>query len=108
MTQETTAAHGQSTQSITAARATLTAYLLAAVTQHNICFQARLMGGARDAIMNQTFPTYLKIFFTQYFGKQGFPRWCVDALRSVGVDLLEGEGAQVPVVEGDNPNWEYA
>ncbi|KZW00233.1 Queuine tRNA-ribosyltransferase [Exidia glandulosa HHB12029] len=79
-----------------------------AITQHNIVFQARLMGGARDAIMNQTFPDYLKTFFRQYFGKQGYPQWCVDALRSVGVDLLEGDSAQIPVVEGDHPNWEYA
>lgn len=79
-----------------------------AVSQHNLVFQARLMGGARDAIMNGTFPDYLRSFFRGYFGKQGYPKWCVEALRSVGVDLLEGEGAQIPVIEGDHPNWEYA
>ncbi|EJD52782.1 queuine tRNA-ribosyltransferase [Auricularia subglabra TFB-10046 SS5] len=79
-----------------------------AMSQHNLVFQARLMGGARDAIMNGTFPDYLRSFFRGYFGKQGYPKWCVEALRSVGVDLLEGEGAEIPVVEGDHPNWEYA
>ncbi|KAH7108267.1 tRNA-guanine transglycosylase [Auriculariales sp. MPI-PUGE-AT-0066] len=79
-----------------------------AVSQHNLVFQARLMGGARDAILNQTFPEYLQQFFKRYFAKQGYPRWCVDALQSVGVDLSQGDGADVPVVEGDGANWEYA
>ncbi|KAF9241608.1 tRNA-guanine(15) transglycosylase-like protein [Melanogaster broomeanus] len=49
-----------------------------------------VMGGARDAIMEGRFPDYLRTFFKNYFGDQGYPEWCVDALRSVGVDLLTG------------------
>jgi len=83
-------------------------YRLTAITQHNIVFQARLMGQARDAIINGVFPEYLKTFFRNYFGKDGYPRWCIDALRSVGVDLLEGAEPETLVVEGDGAKWEYS
>ncbi|KAL1696444.1 tRNA-guanine(15) transglycosylase-like protein [Schizophyllum commune] len=78
-----------------------------AVTLHNIVFQAQVMGRARDAIIKGTFPEYLKSFFAEYFGDVGYPRWCVDALRSVGVDLLEGREG-VPIIEGNGAKWEYA
>lgn len=78
-----------------------------ALTQHNIVFQARLMGGARDAIMNGAFPAYLKRFFADYFGGSGYPEWCVNALRSVGVDLLEN-AEQAKIVPGDGAKWEYS
>jgi len=76
------------------------------VTLHNITFQARLMGGARDAISNGTFPEYLRTFFARYFGDVGYPEWCVNALRSVGVDLLEG--SDIKVVPGSGAKWEYS
>ena len=80
-----------------------------AITQHNVVFQARVMGQARDAILADTFPQYLRLFFKRYFGSQGYPRWCVDALRSVGVDLLEGAVRDaIPIVEGDGAKWEYS
>ncbi|KIY50331.1 queuine tRNA-ribosyltransferase [Fistulina hepatica ATCC 64428] len=69
-----------------------------AVTSHNITFQAQIMGGARDAVLAGTFPQYLRQFFADYFGDVGYPEWCVNALRSVGVDLLEG--TDVGVVSG--------
>ncbi|KAJ6625610.1 queuine tRNA-ribosyltransferase [Mycena sp. CBHHK59/15] len=75
-----------------------------AVTLHNITFQAQVMGGARDAILNGTFPDYLRTFFANYFGNIGYPEWCVNALRSVGVDLQEG--SNIPVVAGNGTNWE--
>ncbi|KIM29795.1 hypothetical protein M408DRAFT_328618 [Serendipita vermifera MAFF 305830] len=86
-----------------------------AITQHNLVFQARLMGNARDAILADTYPTYLRSFFARYFGATGYPRWCIDALKEVGVDLLEGtekgkEGVEsaIGVVEGDGARWEYS
>ena len=63
------------------------------------------MGGARDAIISGTFPQYLKDFFANYFGETGYPEWCVNALRSVGVDLLEGT-SQAKVVSGTGTKWE--
>ena len=83
----------------------LTVYL--AVTLHNLTFQAQVMGGARDAIMNSTFPSYLKTFFADYFGQDGYPEWCGNALRSVGVDLLE-HNPDAKVVPGAGGRWEYA
>jgi len=78
-----------------------------AVTLHNLAFQARVMGQARDAIMNGTFPTYLRTFFADYFGDVGYPEWCVNALRTVGVDLLEGNPS-AKIVKGDGAKWEYS
>ena len=81
--------------------------MLSAVTQHNLVFQARLMGRARDAIINGTYPDYLKSFFAEYFGDKGYPEWCVNALRSVGVDLLEGR-ENAAVGTGSGALWERA
>ncbi|KAF7792318.1 hypothetical protein EIP86_003354 [Pleurotus ostreatoroseus] len=78
-----------------------------AITQHNLVFQAKLMGQARDAIINGTFPEYLKSFFATYYGDKGYPEWCVNALRSVGVDLLEGR-PDIKVISGDGAQWERA
>jgi len=75
-----------------------------AVTLHNLTFQAQTMGSARDAILNGTFPNYLRTFFANYFGDVGYPEWCVNALRSVGVDLLEG--SDIKVVPGSGTKWE--
>jgi queuine tRNA-ribosyltransferase catalytic subunit len=76
-----------------------------AVTQHNIAFQAQLMGKARDAIVAGSYPDYLRTFFKNYFGESGYPKWCVDALRSVNVDILE-DGTKV--IQGNGVKWEYA
>ncbi|KAA1473929.1 tRNA-guanine transglycosylase [Dentipellis sp. KUC8613] len=78
-----------------------------AVTLHNLTFQAQVMGQARDAILQGTFPTYLRTFFSNYFGEAGYPEWCVNALQSVGVDLLEGN-PQAKVVKGSGAKWEYS
>ena len=74
---------------------------------HNIVFQAQVMGRAREAIISKTFPQYLKSFFARYFGEAGYPEWCINALRSVGVDLLEGR-EDMKVVQGNGAKWEYA
>jgi hypothetical protein len=70
------------------------------------------MGQARDAIVADRYPDFLRTFFKRYFGETGYPRWCVDALGSVGVDLLDGEmgldDGLRKVVEGDGARWEYS
>ncbi|EGO25290.1 hypothetical protein SERLADRAFT_368693 [Serpula lacrymans var. lacrymans S7.9] len=76
------------------------------VTQHNLVFQAQVMGGARTAIIEGRFPDYLRTFFANYFGHKGYPEWCVNALRSVGVDLLQG--IDISVIPGSGAKWEYS
>lgn len=76
------------------------------MTLHNVVFQAQVVGRARAAILDGTFPEYLKSFFARYFGDSGYPEWCVNALRSVGVDLLEAN--PVKVIPGGGAKWEYA
>jgi len=78
-----------------------------ALTLHNVIFQAQVMGQAREAIVAGTFPEYLRSFFARYFGKSGYPEWCVNALRSVGVDLLEGN-PHGKVIPGSGVRWDYA
>ncbi|KAF9450446.1 tRNA-guanine transglycosylase [Macrolepiota fuliginosa MF-IS2] len=77
-----------------------------AITLHNITFQAQVMGRARAAIIAGTFPEYLRKFFSDYFGDAGYPEWCVNALRSVGVDLLEGK--DLKLIPGSGAKWEYS
>ncbi|KAF8756894.1 Queuine tRNA-ribosyltransferase catalytic subunit [Rhizoctonia solani] len=60
------------------------------VTLHNVAFQAQLMGRARDAILENRFPEYLKRFFYDYFG---------------GEDPTH---ADMAVIDGNGAKWEYS
>ncbi|KAI8973561.1 tRNA-guanine(15) transglycosylase-like protein [Mycotypha africana] len=61
------------------------------VSIHNTAFQLRLMRNMREAIIKDEFPAWIKQFFHNYFGgdKAKYPQWSINALQSVGVDLLE-------------------
>lgn len=61
------------------------------VSNHNVAFQLRLMRQMREAIAKDEFPGWIKKFFYGYFGgdKTKYPQWSVNALQTVGVDLLE-------------------
>ncbi|KAJ2784575.1 Queuine tRNA-ribosyltransferase catalytic subunit 1 [Coemansia javaensis] len=56
------------------------------VTVHNIAFQMRLMRDIRAAIVADRFPQFVRGFMQTRFGRT-VPRWIVEALRSVGIDL---------------------
>lgn len=59
------------------------------LSMHNVHAQLQLMSAARTAIIADRYPSFLRTFFTDYFGAPGqFPKWAVDALRGQGVDLL--------------------
>jgi hypothetical protein len=49
------------------------------------------MGGARKAIKEDEYPMFVKDFFdTLYHGDRlKYPQWAIDALKTVGIDLLE-------------------
>jgi queuine tRNA-ribosyltransferase len=70
-----------------AAKETVGAHLL---TMHNVWYQLNLMRSVREAIVADRFPAFLKQFFRdQHAGDKGkYPEWAVEALRTVGVDLL--------------------
>jgi tRNA-guanine transglycosylase len=71
-----------------AAKETVGAHLL---TIHNVWYQLALMRGVRDAIIEDRFPAFLKQFFADSHGgdKAKYPDWAVEALLTVGVDLME-------------------
>jgi queuine tRNA-ribosyltransferase len=69
------------------AKETAGAHLL---TMHNVHYQLNLMRLAREAILEDRYPQFLKDFFSKLYDgkKEKYPEWAVDALRGVGVDLL--------------------
>ncbi|KAL4793818.1 tRNA-guanine(15) transglycosylase-like protein [Aspergillus venezuelensis] len=70
-----------------AAKETAGAHLL---TVHNVHYLLNLMGRARQAILDDEFPAFLRSFFTTLYGcKEDIPSWVVGALRGVNVDVLE-------------------
>ncbi|KAG2173191.1 hypothetical protein INT43_004565, partial [Umbelopsis isabellina] len=59
------------------------------ISLHNVAFQLRLMREMQAAIKKDQFPSWIKQFFAGYFkDKSKYPPWAVNALNSVGVDLL--------------------
>lgn len=71
-----------------AAKETAGAHLL---TIHNVHYLLDLMRRAREAIVKQRYPAFLKQYFAGLYerDKQKYPQWAVDALRGVQIDLLE-------------------
>jgi queuine tRNA-ribosyltransferase len=60
------------------------------ISLHNVAFQLRLMRDMRAAIEKDDFPQWIRQFFAGYFKtKEKYPSWAVNALSSVGVDLLQ-------------------
>jgi queuine tRNA-ribosyltransferase catalytic subunit len=54
---------------------------------HNVHQLLSLMKAARNAIMEDRFPGFVKDFFPRYFGSKPPPAWAVDALKMVGINL---------------------
>ena len=79
---------------------TVGAHLL---TIHNVSYLLSLVNSARRAIIRDRFPAWVKLFFDRRFPERNpggceekqdrYPKWAVDALRGVGVDLLENDTA---------------
>ncbi|KAJ9299264.1 hypothetical protein DTO271G3_2886 [Paecilomyces variotii] len=69
-----------------AAKETVGAHLL---TMHNVHYLLSLMGSVRQAIIEDRYPDFLREFFEKLYKKKSdIPKWAVEALRGVGVDLL--------------------
>ena len=69
------------------AKETAGAHLL---TMHNVHYQLNLMRLAREAILEDRYPQFVKDFFSKLYDGQTekYPEWAVGALKGVGVDLL--------------------
>jgi tRNA-guanine family transglycosylase len=69
------------------AKETAGAHLL---TMHNVHYQLNLMRLAREAILEDRYPQFVKDFFSKLYDgrKEKYPEWAVGALKGVGVDLL--------------------
>ncbi|KAA8896240.1 tRNA-guanine(15) transglycosylase-like protein [Sphaerosporella brunnea] len=70
-----------------AAKETAGAHML---TLHNVSYLLNLMNEARKAVVRDEYPKFLRETFGKWYqgDKAKFPKWAVDALRGVGVDLL--------------------
>jgi tRNA-guanine family transglycosylase len=68
------------------AKETAGAHLL---TMHNVHYQLDLMRRAREAIVEDRYPAFVKDFFGALYDQDSnkYPEWAVTALRGVGVDL---------------------
>ena len=58
------------------------------LTIHNIAFQLRLMTDVRSAIKADCFPEFIRSYFVTLLPDKDYPGWAVEALKSVGVNLL--------------------
>ncbi|CAG8708889.1 3017_t:CDS:2 [Ambispora leptoticha] len=69
-----------------ATRETVGCHLL---TLHNLSYQLRLMRSIREAIIEDRYPEFIQKFFKELFGgREKYPEWAVNALRSVNIELL--------------------
>jgi tRNA-guanine family transglycosylase len=66
-----------------AAKETVGAHLL---TMHNVFYQLELMRKAREAILEDRYPEFVRVFFGKLY-PEGAPAWAKEALGSVGVEL---------------------
>lgn len=69
-----------------AAKETVGAHLL---TMHNVYYLINMMTKARQAIVEDRYPQFLREKFTGWYKtKENFPDWAVNACRRVNLDLL--------------------
>lgn len=59
------------------------------ITIHNIAYQLNLMRRARESIINNEFPTFVRQFMLDMFGedKDKYPKWMVEAFESVNITI---------------------
>lgn len=56
------------------------------VSVHNVSFQLELMRDIRAAIESDAFPEFVQKFFAELYPEEA-PKWIVDALKSVNIEL---------------------
>eukprot|EP01128_Nolandella_sp_AFSM9_P000480 TRINITY_DN10638_c0_g1_i1.p1 TRINITY_DN10638_c0_g1~~TRINITY_DN10638_c0_g1_i1.p1 ORF type:complete len:410 (-),score=70.24 TRINITY_DN10638_c0_g1_i1:31-1101(-) len=58
------------------------------LTIHNIAYQLRLMRRARQSILENRFPAFVRKFMELQYPKHNYPNWVVEALASVKIELI--------------------
>ena len=59
------------------------------ISVHNVLFQLKLMSDLRESVRQDRFPTFVRDFFSANFeDKSEYPKWAVDALKTVNIGLL--------------------
>lgn len=70
-----------------ASKETVAAHLL---TIHNVWYQLALMREMRESIIQDRFPDFIRRFFAaRHPSRADYPVWAVEALRGVGVDIMQ-------------------
>lgn len=57
------------------------------LTMHNVHHLLSLMKAARDAIIKDKFPHFIHHFFARYYQGRQIPKWAIEALEMVGINL---------------------
>ena len=66
------------------------------LTMHNVHYLLSLMRAAREAIVVDEYPRFVRSYFERLYKRSSeYPQWAVTALRGVGVDLLEDDPTQL-------------
>lgn len=64
------------------------------LTIHNLAYCKRLMNGIRESIKNRTFVDFVKNFMIEAFPDKKYPKWVIDALQAVSIQLDVDEAAK--------------
>jgi queuine tRNA-ribosyltransferase catalytic subunit len=58
------------------------------ITQHNITYMMRLVGDMRQAVLDDRFPEFCRLFVKKHFpDTRTVPKWVVNALQEAGISL---------------------
>ncbi|CAB3368594.1 Hypothetical predicted protein [Cloeon dipterum] len=61
------------------------------LTIHNLSYQMRLMRGIRESIKEDKFPTFIQEFLNKLYPGKDYPKWVIDALSAVNINLNESQ-----------------
>lgn len=61
--------------------------IASSLTMHNVHHLLSLMKAARDAIIEDRFPGFVREFFAAYYKDRQVPSWAIEALEVVGISL---------------------
>ncbi|RQM23820.1 hypothetical protein B5M09_004963 [Aphanomyces astaci] len=68
-----------------------TVVALCAERYHNVAYMLHLMAQVRQAILNDSFPSFVRVFMAEWHQGTPVPAWVHDALNYVGIPLNQAE-----------------